>query len=136
MKPNLLFIVVDSLRADRFFGRSRTCKTPFIDELLKKGTYFQKNYSSSDVTGTCLGNMFTGNYSFKTGITLKNFNENAITCFDILKNHGYSLYSLIPDLTWFHKLTKDFVIKEIEVVFRDIVFNKKNIQFFTYFFWV
>ncbi|MBL77224.1 MAG: hypothetical protein CL763_09945 [Chloroflexi bacterium] len=108
MKPNVLFIVVDSLRADRFFGKFRTCKTPFIDELLKKGTYFEKNYSSSDVTGTCLGNMFTGNYSFKTGITLKNFNENAITCFDILKNHGYSLYSLIPDLTWFHKLTKDF----------------------------
>ena len=75
MKPNVLFIVIDSLRSDRFIGESRTCKTPCIDELLKIGTYFQKTYSSSDVTGICLGNMFTGNYSFKTGITLKNFNE-------------------------------------------------------------
>jgi len=113
MKPNVLFIVIDSLRSDRFIGESRTCKTPCIDELLKIGTYFQKTYSSSDVTGICLGNMFTGNYSFKTGITLKNFNENTITCFDILKNHGYSLYGLVPDLTWFHKLTNDFDKKDM-----------------------
>ena len=76
MKPNVLFIVIDSLRSDRFIGESRSCKTPCIDKLLKTGTYFQETYSSSDVTGTCLGNMFTGNYSLKTGITLKNFNKN------------------------------------------------------------
>ena len=112
MKPNVLFIVIDSLRSDRFFGTFRTCKTPCIDKLLKNGTYFSHTYSSSDVTGTCLGNMFTGNYSFKTGITLKNYNENIITTFDILKNHGYSLYGLIPDLTWFHKLTNNFDMTE------------------------
>jgi len=85
MKPNVLFLIIDSLRADHFVGDERTCKTPIIDNLLKSGTYFENTYSSSDVTGTCLGNIFTGNYSFNTGITLHNFNEKFQTIFDILK---------------------------------------------------
>jgi len=108
MKPNVLFLVVDSLRADRFFGDTRSCKTPNIDSLLKNGVYFKNTISSSDVTGICLGNIFSGMYSFKTGLTLRNFNSDIITLFDILKNYGYQLYATIPDLTWFNLLTKNF----------------------------
>ena len=112
MKPNVLFLIIDSLRADHFVGDERTCKTPIIDNLLKSGTYFENTYSSSDVTGTCLGNIFTGNYSFNTGITLHNFNEKFQTIFDILKKNNYNIYGMVPDLTWFHKLTKNFDRKE------------------------
>ena len=40
MKPNILFIVIDSLRADRIFGKQKTASSPFIDSLIKKGVYF------------------------------------------------------------------------------------------------
>ncbi len=108
MRPNILFIVIDSLRADRFFGKNKTCKTPKINDLLKSGTYFKNTFSSSDVTGTCLGNMFSGMYSFKTGITLQNYNIDTVTSFDILKNHGYTLHGMIPNLTWFNAFTQNF----------------------------
>lgn len=113
MKPNILILVVDSLRADRFFGNERTCKTPNIDSLVKQGAYFRNAISSSDVTGICLGNIFTGKYSFKTNITLRNFNPKATTYLDTLKKNGYHLYATIPDLTWFHNLTKDFDGKDL-----------------------
>ena len=108
MKPNVLFLIIDSLRADRFSGKERSCKTPHIDSLLKNGVYFNNTISSSDVTGICLGNIFSGMYSFKTGLTLRNFNPNIITLFDILKNYGYQLHATIPNLTWFNLLIKNF----------------------------
>tara|TARA_B100000029_G_C17588562_1_gene961843 strand:- start:1273 stop:2610 length:1338 start_codon:yes stop_codon:yes gene_type:complete len=108
MPPNILFITIDSLRADRFYGKNRTCKTPNIDSLISKGMYCKNAVSSSDATGITLGNFFTGKYSFKTGITLRNFNSKATTLFDILKLNGYSLYGLVPRLTWFNYLTKPF----------------------------
>ena len=39
MKPNVLFLVIDSLSEDRFFGDSRSCKTPNIDSLPGKMVY-------------------------------------------------------------------------------------------------
>ena len=112
MKPNIIFLVIDSLRADKFYGDSKSSKTPNIDSLINKGVFFNNAISSSDVTGICLGNIFTGMYSFKTGITLRQYNQKIPTFFDALKQHGYNLYSIIPDLTWFHKLTKNFDEKD------------------------
>ena len=111
MKPNIIFIVIDSLRADRFFGKNRSCKTPNIDSLITKGTYFQNTITSSDVTGICLGNIFSGMYSFKTGMSTRKFNSNTNTIFDILKNNGYEIHGTIPNLTWFKLLTKNFDVK-------------------------
>ena len=108
MKPNILFLVIDSFRADRSFGTNRSCKTPNIDSLINQGAYFKNTISSSDVTGICIGNIFSGMYSNKTGLTLRNFNSNIITLFDILKNYGYQLHATIPNLTWFDLLTKHF----------------------------
>ena len=60
--PNILFLVIDSLRADRIFGDKRTTKTPTIDKLIKDGVYFSQLISTSDVTGTGMGCYFTGVY--------------------------------------------------------------------------
>ena len=111
MKQNIIFIVIDSLRADRFFGKDRSCKTPNIDLLIKKGIYFQNTITSSDVTGVCLGNIFSGMYSFKTGMSTRKFNSNTNMIFNILKNNGYEIHGTIPNLTWFKLLTKNFDVK-------------------------
>ena len=34
MKPNILFLVIDSFRADKFLGKSKTSLTPNLDNLL------------------------------------------------------------------------------------------------------
>jgi len=108
MNPNILFIVVDSLRADKFYGDQKTSVTPNIDKLIKKGAYFSESYSSSDVTGICLGNIFTGMFSQKTGIIQRKFNSKIKTLFDILKENNYETYATVPNLTWFSQFTERF----------------------------
>ena len=59
-KPNIIFLVIDSLRADRIFNNIKTTKIPTIDKLRKEGVYFSQTISTSDVTGTGIGCFFSG----------------------------------------------------------------------------
>ena len=108
MNQKILFIIIDSLRADKFHGDEKTSKTPNIDKLIKKGAYFSQAVSSSDVTGICVGNIFTGMFSQKTGIIQRKVNAKIKTLFDILKENNYETYGIVPDLTWFKQFTKKF----------------------------
>ena len=60
MKPNIFFVTVDSLRADRCFGENRSAKTPNLDSLIKKGIYFSQAISAADQTGASLSSVFSG----------------------------------------------------------------------------
>ena len=108
MTTNIIFLVIDSFRSDRFYGSDRSCKTPNIDFLIKRGLYCKNTIGGADSTGIAIGNCITGKYSFKNGINQIDLNSKTTTLFDILKNHGYSLYATIPKLTWFTHLTNDF----------------------------
>ena len=35
LKPNILFIVLDGLRSDKFYGSNKTSVTPYLDDLIK-----------------------------------------------------------------------------------------------------
>ena len=50
MYPNIIFFLIDGLRADQFYGNNRTCKTPNIDSLIQKGMYFEQAVASADGT--------------------------------------------------------------------------------------
>ena len=43
-KPNILFLLIDSLRADKCYSENRTCVTPNLDKIVKKNEklYFKK----------------------------------------------------------------------------------------------
>ena len=71
MKTNILFLIIDSFRNDKFFGNDRTCKTPNIDNLVKNGTYFQQAVSTSDATILNWTSIFSGLIPPKTGINYK-----------------------------------------------------------------
>ena len=71
MKPNILFILVDGLRADQTFGNERTCLTPNIDMLTKNGTYFEQAVSSADGTMLNLNSIFNSLRPHKTGVRAK-----------------------------------------------------------------
>jgi arylsulfatase A-like enzyme len=110
MKPNIIFITIDSLRFDGIFGSS---ETPNIDKLISNGVNFSNAISTSDSTGLSLGSVFTGAYPFKTNISLTSFNSDFPTYFDLLKNNEYFLTSACPDLSFFKKLTSNFDLNNL-----------------------
>ena len=62
MKPNIIFFLIDGLRADQVYGNNRTCKTPNIDSLIQNGMYFEQAASSADGTIISLNTMFSSNF--------------------------------------------------------------------------
>jgi len=100
MKSNILFLTIDSLRADRIYGKNKSAKIPNIEKLINSGIFFEQAISTSDSTGISLGSLFTGCYPFKTNISLTFFNDDVITHSDILKKNGYFLCSTSPDLSF------------------------------------
>lgn len=104
MKPNILFLVFDSFRADKFYGKDKTSKTPNIDSLIKSGTYFTQAIPSADGTTISLNSIFTGFYPFVTGtreIKLSFENKNYV---EALRDFDYNIYGMMPDLTSFSPL--------------------------------
>lgn len=118
-KPNIVFLIIDSFRSDKFFGNSKTSKTPNIDNLITRGSYFKQTISSADATILSWSSIFTCKFPFKTGVRsekLNKLNKNVITIFDILKKNNYNLYAYIPTLS---KLTGMFPKFENEDCYYD-----------------
>lgn len=113
MKPNILFLVIDSCRADKCYGNNKTSKTPNIDTLIKNGIYFSQDIATVDGTDPSLGCIFTGKYPFKSGIDFFRNHSKATEYFDILKESGYILYGTVPDTHIFQTLTSKFEDKDI-----------------------
>ena len=101
MRPNIIFFLIDGLRADQCFGKDKTSFTPNIDSLRKKGTYFSNAFTSVDGTFLSLGSIFQSRYPIedrnpRNGIDLQKGN-----LFDILIKNGYEINGLVPDLKSF-----------------------------------
>ena len=112
-KPNILFLLIDSLRADKVYGDQRSSKTPNLDEMIKTGTYFTQAISPSDATVLSLGSIFTGLLPFKTGnIKNKRINEKINgglpTITNVLKNSGYKIFGKVPSFSFLDSLYSEF----------------------------
>ena len=108
MKPNIFLLTIDSLRADRTFGKSKSSITPNLDSLISNGTCFKQAICTVDQTGLSLGSLFTSLYPFKSGISYFNFDHDVPNFFKVLKKEGYELNSFVPDISFFQKTTKNF----------------------------
>ena len=42
LKPNILFLLIDGLRADKCHGNKKTSVTPCIDSLIENSVYFNQ----------------------------------------------------------------------------------------------
>ncbi|MDA1124895.1 MAG: sulfatase-like hydrolase/transferase [Crenarchaeota archaeon] len=113
MKPNILFIVIDGLRADKCHGETKTSLTPNIDSLIKNGIYFTQAISSSDATFTCIGSIFSAKYPLKNGLTTFSNHSKAKVFFDSLKDFDYNVYATAPDVSFWKTLTSDFNAKDL-----------------------
>ena len=68
MRPDVLILVVDSLRADRVVSDDRRCRTPNLDRFRESATSFTKAFSVASTTTPCTASILSGTYPFVHGI--------------------------------------------------------------------
>lgn len=68
MKPNVLLLMVDALRADRVLGDDRRAVTPTLDALRQQATVFTRAFSTASMTTCCTSSILSGAYPFVHGI--------------------------------------------------------------------
>ena len=92
-KPNILFIMTDSLRWDNLHCAGHPLvKTPHLDQLAREGRLFNNAYSAAPVCCPARRSLFSGRYSFAHGVTA-NFlpaNDGEIMLPSVLKFYGYT----------------------------------------------
>jgi choline-sulfatase len=117
-KPNIVVIVIDTLRADHlpFYGYSKNT-APFLNSLAEKSPVFEKTFSASSWTAPSTASIFTSFYPFQHGVMtnmlatrlLRANNPNkkiklnripdAITCLgEIMKDSGFSTYMVSDNI--------------------------------------
>ena len=108
MYPNIIFFLIDGLRADQFYGSHRTCKTPNIDSLIKNGIYCEQAVSSTDGTTTSLNTIFSSNFQVGNSAKYQKLVLNQNNLIDVLKKNGYHIYGVFPNFTSFNSLRQYF----------------------------
>jgi|APSaa5957512535_1039671.scaffolds.fasta_scaffold23559_2 arylsulfatase A-like enzyme len=96
-KPNILFILIDSMRADKFFLNKKHLQ---FKKLIDQGVYFEQNISPSDYTVTGIGSIFTGCYPFDAGLKAQSYQKlysNNSNYVEFLKQNGYHAYTTMAE---------------------------------------
>lgn len=114
MKPNILFLVIDSLRSDKCFGPNKNSKTPNIDRLINGGIYFKNAISSSNSSSAAWLSWFTGLYPFNTkkNKAYQKIAESTHSYIKDLKKYEYHVFSTMPRPAEHLGFTKDFENKD------------------------
>lgn len=102
-KENLLFILVDCLRADKALGENSSAKTLTINSLRNKGATFRQMIAVSSTTTPCVASIFTGLLPFSHGIrTHMGFPLNPLVkpIAEVLKENGYHTYAEVTGPLW------------------------------------
>ncbi|MBU1565854.1 MAG: sulfatase-like hydrolase/transferase [Proteobacteria bacterium] len=100
-RPNIVFIWIDTLRADSLgcYGYERDT-SPHIDQLAKESTLFFNNFTPHTVTLSSFMSIITGLYPFSHGVLhiAKDFLSPKVkTLAEILKMNGYTTFWYGPN---------------------------------------
>ena len=106
--PNIIFLLVDGLRADQCFGKDKTSVTPNIDSLIQKGMYFTNAYSSVDGTIVSLNTIFNGDFQIGNSSRAQKVNLKQNNLIEVLKRKGYHIYGTLPNFASFDSLLEQF----------------------------
>jgi arylsulfatase A-like enzyme len=89
---NVLFVLIDTLRADRLgvYGYDRAT-SPFLDELSSSGIRFAHNLAQSSWTKASMASLWTGLYPLRAGVTKFDhaLAEEALLPAEVLNEAGY-----------------------------------------------
>ena len=110
-KPNILLLVIDSFRADKFFGEKKTSITPTLDRLTNSGLYFSQAVSSAPSSLPAISSVLTGLYPFSS-LSLQNkvynLKQEIPTIGQRLYTEGYASYATIPKILTLMNLDNTF----------------------------
>ena len=114
IKPNILFLILDSFRADKISGPEKNSLTPNFDYIKKNGVFFDHTISSADGTFLSYAGLFSGKHPFKTGLRSSKLTRliDTTSYLEFLKNHGYKLYGCMPKSCSFLGILPEFEDKE------------------------
>src|SRR5260221_6793237 len=91
--PNVIVIVVDTLRADRVGGPYGSLRglTPFLDELAQRGSRFARAYAPTSWTCPSVASLLTSRYPSQHGVTKFDsvLSETEVTVAESLAPRGY-----------------------------------------------
>ena len=113
-KPNVLFIVIDSLRSDRCYGQHKSSFTPNLDMMIENGILFTTSVSVATSTSISLASIFTGLYPFKTGMSgveYEKLDSKIPNFIGFFKNNGYTTHATSSDVNDILGITTDFDLK-------------------------
>jgi len=116
MRPNILFFLIDGLRADQCFGKDKTSYTPNIDSLIQKGTYFSNAFTSVDGTIVSLNTIFSSNFQVGNAARSQKVTLIENNLIDTLKNNGYHIYGTLPNQAFYNSLLEQFENKTDEEI--------------------
>ena len=116
--PNVVIIVIDTLRADHlpFYGYPKNT-APFLSTLASKGVVFKKAYATSSLTGPSTASLFTSYYPFQHGVVfniggtiklrkmapelkvkLNKIPREIVTLGELFKKAGYHTYGIADNI--------------------------------------
>jgi len=94
-RPNILWIVMDTVRADHLssYGYYRDT-TPAIDEIAAQGALFEQAISAAPWTLPSHASMFTGLYPHSHGTDAEHqwLDDDFLTVAEVLRAHGWETY--------------------------------------------
>ncbi len=100
--PNLIFIVVDTLRDDHTSFESPQLQTTesLKSLLLKKGVYFKNSHSNAPWTLPSISSMITSKFPSELGIKnlVSKINKKEFTLAELMKENGYKTCSIISHI--------------------------------------
>jgi arylsulfatase A-like enzyme len=91
--PNVLVLVIDTLRADHVGWMSDDPElTPFLDTLAARATVFRRAYAPSSWTGPAVASLWTSRYQSQHGISslLAVLSDKERTLAEVLRKHGWA----------------------------------------------
>jgi arylsulfatase A-like enzyme len=106
MRPNILLVLIDCARSDKWLGPDRTTRTPHLDALAGRGAVFPTMIAEKSFTAPAVASLLTGQYSPKHGVHMAwgyRLQKDVEPLTRPLRQQGYSTYAevtgpLLPEM--------------------------------------
>ena len=97
---NVLVVMIDCLRQDRFEGKDKTAITPNLDAFLRRSTAFENIHAVGSNTTAVMGSWFTGLYPFHHGLRSfrdRHFIGKPATMARLMHDSGYHTVTTVTE---------------------------------------
>lgn len=92
-RPNILFLIVDSLRADKFHAAVERSQLELARLIRERGVRFESMYAVASTTTPCFGSILTGLYPARNGLRSHRgdkLGRDVVTLAQRLRETGYT----------------------------------------------